>query len=118
MQKVGQVAVEKPVLPHGRQQPLEIMGLDGPGQRPLGRLQQGQQVLAIALEQRRHDDALVAKVVVEVPWADPQRVGNMIGGHIAFPLPIKEREAGVEDAFLGAGHCRPNVVISLLQVDS
>lgn len=118
MQEVGQIAMKKPVLPHGRQQALEIVGLDGPGQRPLGGFQKGQQVLAVALEQGRHDGALVTEVVVEIPRADAQRLGDVIGGHIAFPFAVEEGKAGVEDAFLGAGHCRPNVVISLPQVDS
>jgi hypothetical protein len=57
-------------------------------------------------------------VVVEFPRADAQGLGDVIGGHIALTFPIEESQTGIEDPFLGAGHCGPNVVISLLPVDS
>ena len=66
----------------------------------------------------RHDGALVAEVVVQIPRADTQSLGNVIGGHIALPFAVEEGEAGIKDAFLGAGHCGPNVVFSLPEVDS
>src|SRR5690606_30056310 len=85
----------------GRRQPDVLQ----PRQAAVGRGEHLGHARLVAREQLLDDVVLVAEVVVQVARADPQLVGDVVGGDGRLALGVEHRERAVEDAPAGvAGH--------------
>ncbi len=100
---VVEVPVEEAVVPdrleHEVQVEPEVLDRPGAGDR-LGRVDRD--ALLEPLEDLLDDLVLVAEVVVEVPRADVQLVGDHAGGDVRLAPRVEERQAHGEDALPGA----------------
>ena len=97
---VDEVAVQEPVFPHALEHEVQLQpDILEVRQAAFGNRQRVVHARLVAHEQPFDDVILVAVVIVQVARADPEFVGDVIGGDVRLTLRVEHRQGGVEDAF-------------------
>ena len=97
-----EIAVQKAVAPHRREQFLEIETLVLDRRRtPLRRAQKAVHKAFVLTEQHGDDRLLVGEVVVQVARRNLHMRGNVVGADAALTLLVEQLQAVLHDALAG-----------------